>query len=235
MVSLKDTEKARYVSGMFARISRRYDLLNTVMSWGQDQGWRRMAVEMAAPSGRGLGLDVAAGTGGVTLELAKACRGVIALDLSREMIAGGRSKLDKLGMSERVTFIEGNAVEMPFPDDVFECVTVAFGVRNMDSSCEAFREMRRVSEPGGKVVCLEIMRPDDGVLGRLYNVYLRVAIPVLGRWLAGDIEAYRYLLESVVHFVGPESLKRDMEKAGLRDVRYRTLNYGTISIHVGVK
>ncbi|MBM2827028.1 MAG: ubiquinone/menaquinone biosynthesis methyltransferase [Dehalococcoidia bacterium] len=235
MVALKEAAKARYVSQMFARISRRYDLLNAVMSWGQDQGWRRLAVKMAAPSGEGLGLDVAAGTADLTLELAKASRAVVALDLCKEMMVGGRIKLAQLGMSERVTFIEGNALEMPFPDDVFECVTVAFGVRNMDSPYHAFCEMRRVAVPAGRVVCLEILRPDDGILGRLYNLYLNMAIPRLGRWLAGDLEAYRYLSESVVHFKGPESLKKDMEMAGLRDVRYRTLNCGTVSIHVGIK
>ena len=235
MATLKERERARFVQTMFARISERYDLLNAVMSLGRDQNWRRLTATLAAPAPLRLGLDVATGTGDLAIALAERAEHVVGIDFCAPMMETGESKISIKKLKGRISLTTGDALKLPFADNTFDCATIGFGIRNIDPPVKAFREMRRVVRDGGKVACLEIMRPPRGPVGALYKVYMDVLIPSLGKWLAKDGEAYRYLSDSVFNFFSPEELKGIMQEAGLENIRYRTLNLGALAIHVGEK
>ena len=221
---------------MFARISRRYDLLNTVMTMGRHYAWRRMATEMAMGDLTGPALDVATGTGDFAMELAHqpAVSYVVGLDYTHEMLSLAMHKAQRRGGAKRLALVAGDAHALPFRDDRFICATVGFGVRNLIDVPLALREMARVVRPGGRVVILEIVRMEDrGPIGKLFPFYFRYVTPWLGALLAGDREAYTYLPESVQEFLSAGKLASMLEDAGLRNVSYRELALGSVAIHVG--
>ena len=221
---------------MFARISRRYDLLNTVMTMGRHYAWRRMATEMVMGDLTGPALDVATGTGDFALELARkpAVSYVVGLDYTHEMLSLAMRKAQRRGLAKRLALVAGDAHTLPFRDDRFICATVGFGVRNLIDVPLALREMARVVRPGGRVVILEIVRMEDrGPIGKLFPFYFRYVTPWLGALLAGDREAYTYLPESVQEFLSARKLASMLEDAGLRNVSYRELALGSVAIHVG--
>ena len=238
MAHLRGRERARYVTRMFARISRRYDLLNTVMTAGRHYAWRRQAADTAVGGARGPALDVATGTGDFAFELARksSVSHVIGLDCTGEMLAVAMRKAQRNGLAERVTLLAGDAHALPFPDDRFICATVGFGVRNLIDAPKALREMARVVRPGGRVVILEIVRTDGkDLLSRLFPVYFRYVTPLLGAVLAGDRQAYAYLPESVREFFSGSELASMLEEAGFQNVTFRRLALGAVNIHVGQK
>ena len=223
---------------MFARIARRYDLLNSVMSGGRHHAWRRRAVEMGDPGLEGPALDVAAGTGDFALEVA--CNNwaseVVALDNTLEMLAGATSKARRRGLLDSLRMVSGDAHFLPFASDRFVCLTVGFGVRNFVDVPQALREMTRVVRPGGRVVILDIFRLEGrGLLARLFPIYFRAVTPWIGALFAGDREAYAYLPKSVETFLSADELVAMMEESGLVEVRYRRLALGSVAIHVGMK
>jgi demethylmenaquinone methyltransferase/2-methoxy-6-polyprenyl-1,4-benzoquinol methylase len=226
--------KERAVREMFARIAPYYDLINCLMSWGQDSRWRRVAVRLARPQ-RGRVLDVATGTGAMALELARYTDSVVGLDLCQEMMRRGQAKTEKKGMEKRVDFIMGDALALPFSDNSFDCALNGFALRNVADINLFLAELRRVVKPGGRVVCLELVRPASGIIGAFYRCYLFKVVPVLGRWLSGDGRAYRYLPDSVGCFLSVIEFQKIMEEVGFRQVDHRSLNLGTIAVHVGVK
>jgi demethylmenaquinone methyltransferase / 2-methoxy-6-polyprenyl-1,4-benzoquinol methylase len=226
--------KARAIREMFARIAPYYDLINCLMSWGQDSRWRRVAVRLARPE-RGRVLDVATGTGDMALELARYTDSVIGLDLCQEMMRRGQVKTEKKGMEKRVDFILGDALVLPFSDNSFDCALNGFALRNVADINLFLAELRRVVKPGGRVVCLELVRPASGIIGAFYRFYLYKIVPALGRWLSGDGKAYRYLPDSVGCFLSVIEFQKIMEEVGFRQVDHRSLNLGTIAVHVGVK
>jgi len=234
---LRGEERARYVSRMFERIARRYDLLNTVMTGGMHYAWRRMAAYTAVGTGMyGAALDVACGTGDFAFDLARKpnIEHVVGLDFVPEMLALAEGKATRQGLSGRTTFAVGDAHGLPFEDDSFVCATVGFGVRNFIDVPRALSEMARVVMPGGRVVVLEIVRVEGKGLHRrvLPWCFQRVA-PVLGAVLAGDGEAYSYLPQSVDEFLSAKQLAEAMEGAGLWNVRRRSLGFGMVAIVSG--
>jgi len=226
--------KERAIREMFARIAPCYDLLNYLMSWGQDSRWRRVAVRLAIP-GRGRVLDVATGTGDMALELARYTGSVVGLDLCQEMLSRGRVKTEKRGLGSSINFIVGDALALPFSDNSFDCALNGFALRNVADINLFLSELRRVVKPGGKVVCLELVRPASGIIGTFYRFYLYRIVPVLGRWLSSDGKAYRYLPDSVGCFLSVVEFHKMMEEVGFRQVGHRSLNLGTIAVYVGVK
>ncbi len=238
MAQLKGDERARYVTEMFARISRRYDLMNSVMSGGRHYAWRHMATEMAVEGLRGRALDVATGTGDFAFDLARRpeVTSVVGLDFTREMMELGLPKAARQGIESSVSFTEGDAHDLPFPDDSFICATVGFGIRNFIDVPRALSEMARVVEPGGRVVSLEIVRQDGkGPISRLARFHFRYITPWIGGTLAGDREAYTYLPQSAQGFMSASELAEAMRDAGLVAVTTRKLALGTVAIHVGLK
>jgi demethylmenaquinone methyltransferase/2-methoxy-6-polyprenyl-1,4-benzoquinol methylase len=227
------TEKRTYVRRMFSDIAPRYDLMNRLMTLGQDQTWRRTVVDLCALPAGGALLDVATGTGDIGYEAlrrdVRAC--VVGLDLAREMMLHGRGKYPGLAFP----FMEGDALSLPFADDSFDAATSGFMMRNVVDVRGAFAEQARVVRPGGRVVCLEITLPHTPVFGRLFHAYFFGLVPRVGRWISGHDEAYRYLPESARNFPRPPELRRIMESVGLQNVQYRIEMVGTVAIHWGTK
>ena len=237
MAQLRGEERARYVSRMFGRISRRYDLLNTVMTGGMHYAWRRMAAYTAVGSGLdGAALDVACGTGDFAFDLARKPNidQVIGLDFVPEMLALAKSKAARQGLVTETAFTVGDAHALPFSDDIFTCATVGFGVRNFIDVPTALSEMARVVQPGGRVVVLEIVRMEGmGLHKRILPWCFQKVAPILGAMLAGDSEAYSYLPQSVDEFLSARQLAETMERVGLRSVRRRSLGLGMVAIVSG--
>lgn len=217
------------VQAMFDRIAGRYDLVNTVLSFGADGRWRRRAARTARPPADGRALDVACGSGRLTAELRRlAPRGlVVGLDFSAEML-----RVAAAG-PPGPAYARGDGLLLPFPDGAFDAVTVAFGLRNYADPERGLCEMRRVLRPGGRAVVLEFVRPGPGPLGAAYRAYLVHGLPRLGGWVSGDRAAYRYLSETVDAYRTPEELVTMAGRAGWREPRIELLTLGTVGLLSG--
>jgi len=225
------TPPARPGSGqMFDAIAPRYDLLNRLMSGGLDQGWRRRLVRaVAAPEGARL-LDLATGTADVALALARAYPDatVVGSDPSMQMLAVGREKVTAQGLTARIALEVGDAQALPYADDTFDGVTIAFGIRNVPDRAKALREMTRVVRPGGRVCILELGEPDSA-LARLHVHHI---VPRLGALLSGSRE-YRYLQTSIAAFPPASAFCELMRSSGLVDVKAQRLVLGAAHLYVG--
>jgi len=221
---------------MFAGIAPRYDLMNRLMTGGRDQAWRRAAARMAVAPAGSLALDLATGTGDLARALLDegAVRGVVGVDFVEGMLRLGRDKLRAAG-ERRVRFLAGDALALPFRDASFGCVASAFLLRNLADLPGGLAEMARVTRPGGSVVALEITQPTLPGWRHAFRLYFHHVVPAVGALVARDRAAYTYLPRSVDRFVPPPELARLMEAAGLRDVRYRRVALGTVTIHAGVR
>jgi demethylmenaquinone methyltransferase/2-methoxy-6-polyprenyl-1,4-benzoquinol methylase len=203
-----------------------------------DQRWRRFVVAQAAPPIGGVALDVATGTGDLAIVLARRVGPggiVIATDFSREMMRPGPGKAAKAGVRRFVHFMAADALDLPFPAASFDCVTSGFAMRNVTDIERAFREMCRVTKPGGHVVCLDVAKPPFLPVRWLHGLYFRRIVPLIGRIVTGQQEAYTYLPESARNFPPPPALATIMARAGLCAVRYRRLSLGAVAVHVGTK
>jgi demethylmenaquinone methyltransferase/2-methoxy-6-polyprenyl-1,4-benzoquinol methylase len=232
--TLPGSDKARFVSAMFSRIARRYDLMNGLMTLGMHHAWRRVAAQQTIASPDGPALDLATGTGDLALELAEVHphRPVFAADFSLGMLAVAR---DKLGDRRRhIHLMAADALALPFGPRTFACVTSAFLLRNLADLEQGLDEMRRVSRPGGRVVALEITQMRAPGFTALFRFYFHRVVPWVGHLVGGDREAYTYLPQSVDRFVTPGELAALMEKVGLRGVTYRRLGLGTVTVHTGI-
>jgi demethylmenaquinone methyltransferase/2-methoxy-6-polyprenyl-1,4-benzoquinol methylase len=230
--------KPVYVRRMFGRIAGVYDVMNRLMSVGLDRRWRKFAVRQIALGPGQTGLDIGTGTGDLAIELARqsaADSHVIGVDFTPEMLARGREKIQKLGLSERVELRQGDGERLDFPAETFDAVCSAFVVRNLTNPLPGFEEMLRVTKPGGKVACLEISHPFNPVFSALFDFYFGRLVPLLGTLIGKAFDAYSYLPSSVTVFPKAPALKRIMETAGWRDVRYYYLLGGVVAVHVGTK
>ena len=234
--TLHGVEKARFVSAMFSRIARRYDLMNGLMTLGMHHNWRRVAARQTIASPDGPALDLATGTGDLAIDLAEVHphRTVVGADFSLGMLAVARDKLDGLDEARRVRLMAADALALPFATRAFACVTSAFLLRNLADLEQGLREMRRVTRPGGRVVALEITQMRAPGFTALFRLYFHHVVPWIGQLVGGDREAYSYLPQSVDRFVTPGELVTLMQKVGLRGVTYRRLGLGTVTIHTGI-
>jgi len=230
-----EDEKSRRVAGVFDSVASRYDLMNDLMSGGLHRVWKRFAVAQSFVRPGARVLDVAGGTGDLARLFAQRVgpRGeVILTDINASMLEAGRDHLLDDGCV--IPAVRCDAEKLPFPPDRFDCVSVAFGLRNMTRKEAALAEMRRVLRPGGRLLILEfskVWRP----LKPLYDAYSFQVLPRLGKLVANDAEAYRYLAESVRMHPGQEELKGLLEQAGLERVEYFNLSAGVVALHRGYK
>ena len=222
--TLPDTQ----VRAMFDRIARVYDRMNSVMTAGMHHRWRERAAELARVGPGSTALDVATGTGDLAIELARRGAEVTGSDFAPAMLEIARRKAPGL------RFEEGDALDLAYPGDSFDAVTVGFGARNFADLDRGLAEMTRVTRPGGRVVVLEITTPQKPPLSWFFRAWFDRAVPQLGR-LAGDPDAYTYLPSSVRRFPGPSELGSRMASAGLADVRWILTAGGIIAIHSGTK
>jgi demethylmenaquinone methyltransferase / 2-methoxy-6-polyprenyl-1,4-benzoquinol methylase len=226
-------EKPVYVNRMFARIAPTYDLMNRLMTVGQDQGWREALLTFAALPPHGTLLDVGTGTGDIAYAALQRAPGVRAVgsDFTYEMMAAGVDKVPGLALP----FVQGDTFALPFPDQTFDAVVSGFLIRNVVDRVAAFHEMARVTKPGGRVVCLETAPPSNALLSPLFRLYFFRIVPLIGGLVAGDRQAYSYLPHSTKDFPPPDALARLMEQAGLRNVFYKEYMFGTVAIHAGMR
>jgi demethylmenaquinone methyltransferase/2-methoxy-6-polyprenyl-1,4-benzoquinol methylase len=226
--------RAEAVRTMFTRIAGRYDLMNSLMTGGRHHAWRRIAAAAVAGAPAGLALDLATGTGDLALAVRAAAPGrvVVGADFAEAMLRQARVKLRARGVRD-VTLLAADALALPFADKTFACVTSAFLLRNLADLPAGLEEMRRVTQPGGLVAALEITRPGVPGWDTAFGLYFNRLVPLIGAAVARDRAAYTYLPQSVERFVTPSQLAQLMQRAGLRDVRYRRLGLGTIALHVG--
>jgi len=235
MVQYSGTEKARTVSRMFGRIASRYDTGNRVLSMGRDQRWRRQAVKLLDPKPGQRILDLGAGTGDLSLEIAPLVESVVALDISGPMVKLGAQKAGKAGVADKVGFVVSDGLQLPIPDRAFDAVATAFTIRNLASIEDGFAEIFRVLKPGGRMVCLEFTKPRSKLFSAVYLPYLNHILPFLGGRITGDPDAYRYLASSITEFTTAESLAGYLRRAGFLRVSWKTLNMGTVAIHTAQK
>ncbi len=220
------------VTNLFDSIAPVYDRMNTLMTAGMDGRWRRAAVRAAHVCKGGTALDVACGTGKLTAALAVAVGSegrVVGIDLSPAMLDEARRAYGELA---GVEFRQGNALALPVEDGTFDAATIAFGLRNLSSFEDGFREMARAVRSGGRVVCLELSVPRPRFMGRVYTGVFRITAPVLGT-LFRRRAAYAYLPHSLEGFPAPQDIAATMRRAGLRDVTFKRLALGAVALHVG--
>jgi len=228
--------KPVYVRSMFDRIARVYDAMNRIMTGGMDGRWRDFAARQAALSTGARVLDVGTGTGDMAIALARRSPAdvrITGVDFSDGMLAVGREKVKRQGLDGRIELLRGDGQRLDFPDGSFDAVTSAWVVRNLSDIPGGFREMRRVTRPGGRVVCLEMSHPYNPVFNWGFHLYFDRVIPLLGSLIGKAFDAYSYLPSSVISHPDAPTLKRIMEEAGLVDVRYYYLMGGVVAAHVG--
>jgi demethylmenaquinone methyltransferase/2-methoxy-6-polyprenyl-1,4-benzoquinol methylase len=218
---------------MFTRIAGRYDTMNSVMTGGRHHAWRRLTARAVDGAPAGPVLDLATGTADLALAVRARDprRTVIGADFAEAMLVAAQRKLRARG-EHGVALLAADALALPFPNATFACVTSAFLLRNLEDLAGGLGEMRRVTRPGGRVISLDITSPSVPGWDAVFNLYFRRVVPAVGALVARDRQAYTYLPASVARFPAPAELARIMERAGLRDVRYRRLGLGTIALHV---
>jgi demethylmenaquinone methyltransferase/2-methoxy-6-polyprenyl-1,4-benzoquinol methylase len=233
MSNLPDADQARYVQAMFSRIAGRYDLMNWLMTAGQDTRWRREVIRRAQLSPNGRLLDLGAGTGDLAREAVRQVPGswIVAADFTLEMMQVGKVRY----AVNQLNWSAADALCLPFPNEAFEAVVSGFLLRNVINIDECLREQHRVLKPGGIMVALDTTRPARNFLSPLINFYLHMIIPSLGRIITGEADAYTYLPETTETFLEAEKLTLHMEQAGFLKVDFRRLMFGTIAIHWGEK
>jgi demethylmenaquinone methyltransferase/2-methoxy-6-polyprenyl-1,4-benzoquinol methylase len=229
--------RAAKVNDLFAAIARRYDLLNDLQSFGLHRHWKHRVVELAAVRPGQPALDVCCGTGDIALALARGGSEVTGLDFSRAMleIAENRRPKNTQSATPNPKFIQGDAQQLPFPENSFDAVTVGYGLRNLSSWETGLGEMLRVARPGGRLVVLDFGKPSNAVWRTIYYAHLKLTVPLLGWLFCGNADAYAYILESLKHFPAQEGVAAKMRELNLSNVRVINLLGGAMAINYGEK
>ena len=233
--TVAETEKAKKVADVFHSVASKYDLMNDVMSAGLHRGWKRFAVSVSGVGSGDKVLDIAGGSGDLSKLFAQkvgASGQVILTDINASMLGVGRDRMLDAGLN--VPALQCDAEKLPFPDQYFDCVIVAFGLRNMTHKDRALAEMQRVLKVGGRLLVLEFSKVWQP-LSRVYDAYSFKLLPLMGKLLAKDAESYQYLAESIRMHPDQETLKQMMIDAGLSKVDYYNLAAGVVALHKGYK
>ncbi len=235
---VKTDDKVNHVADVFHSVASKYDIMNDLMSMGIHRIWKRFTIELSGVRKGHKVLDLAGGTGDLTMKFSDIVGpegNVVLADINDSMLKVGRDRLMDKGYTSNIEVVQANAEALPFPDNYFNCVTIAFGLRNVTDKDKALRSITRVLKPGGKLLVLEFSKPENPLLTKAYDLYSFTALPAMGKLIAGDSESYKYLAESIRMHPDQETLKGMMEKAGLVNCRFHNMTGGIVALHTGVK
>ncbi|MDM5187802.1 demethylmenaquinone methyltransferase [Bacillus sp. DX4.1] len=229
--------KEERVHDVFEKISGKYDVMNSVISFQKHKAWRKETMRIMDVQPGSMALDVCCGTADWTIALADAVGTtgkVYGLDFSKNMLSVGKEKVEALGL-KHVELMHGNAMELPFEDDTFDYVTIGFGLRNVPDYLHVLKEMNRVVKPGGKVICLETSQPTMIGFRQFYVLYFKYIMPLFGKMFAKSYKEYSWLQESASTFPGMKELAKMFEEAGLDHVQVKPFTFGVAAMHLGFK
>lgn len=231
-------DKAAKVADVFHSVAAKYDLMNDLMSLGIHRIWKRFTIDCSGVRRGHRVLDLAGGTGDLTAKFSRLVTTsgqVILADINSSMLSIGREKLRNSGIAGNVSYIQANAEALPFPDDYFDCITIAFGLRNVTDKDKALASMLRVLKPGGRLLILEFSKPYCEPLSKIYDVYSFHLLPKIGQLVAQDSESYRYLAESIRMHPDQDTLQKMMADVGFENCHYYNLTGGIVALHRGYK
>jgi demethylmenaquinone methyltransferase/2-methoxy-6-polyprenyl-1,4-benzoquinol methylase len=231
-------EKAGRVAGVFHSVADNYDLMNDLMSAGIHRLWKHMTIEMSGVRKGHKVLDIAGGTGDLAAKFSKIVGSegsVVLADINESMLKVGRDRLIDRGITENVTFSQADAQYLPFPDDTFDVITIAFGLRNVTDKDMALRSMFRVLKPGGKLLILEFSKPTSSLLSKIYDTYSFNVLPRLGKVFANDSDSYKYLAESIRMHPDQSTLLQMLNSAGFENTDFHNMTGGVVALHRGIK
>jgi demethylmenaquinone methyltransferase/2-methoxy-6-polyprenyl-1,4-benzoquinol methylase len=238
-------QRGEKVNDLFAKVAPRYDLINDLQSFGLHRAWKRRVVRMAGVKPGECALDICCGTGDIAFALARANAEVTAVDFSEAMLGVARRRQGTADFASLpggaesgrsgIHFQQGDAMQLAFPDNSFDVITVGYGLRNLSSWEQGLREMHRVAKPGARLLVLDFGKPDNALLRSLYFAYLRLVVPVFGKLFCGDSATHAYILESLRHYPAQRGMAEAMQRLGCRDVCVVNLIGGAMSINFGVK
>ncbi|MCI6619446.1 MAG: bifunctional demethylmenaquinone methyltransferase/2-methoxy-6-polyprenyl-1,4-benzoquinol methylase UbiE [Prevotella sp.] len=232
-----DGDKGRLVEQMFDHIAPTYDTLNHRLSWNIDKGWRRKAVSQLMPLRPETILDIATGTGDFAILSARMLRpkSIIGIDISEGMMEIGRQKVKQLHLEDTITFQKDDCLALSLDDNTFDAATAAFGIRNFADLDRGLKEIHRVLKPGGQLSIVELSAPQQFPMRQLFKLYSHTILPLYGKIVSKDINAYQYLTSTMEAFPQGETMKGIFEKAGYKDVRYKRLTFGICTMYLATK
>ena len=235
---VKKGEKAGRVREVFDSVADQYDVMNDLMSGGLHRLWKRFTIELSAVRSGQTVLDIAGGTGDLAAKFSKLVGNdgnVILADINAAMLSVGRDRLIDKGALNNISVVQADAQFLPFEDNCIDCITIAFGLRNVTDKDTALRSMHRVLKPGGRLLVLEFSKPTSPLLSKIYDPYSFAALPIMGKLIADDADSYRYLAESIRKHPDQDTLLDMVEDAGFVDCRYHNMTGGIVAVHRGIK
>ncbi|MCF6751520.1 bifunctional demethylmenaquinone methyltransferase/2-methoxy-6-polyprenyl-1,4-benzoquinol methylase UbiE [Stutzerimonas degradans] len=236
--SVPESQKAQKVAEVFHSVAAKYDLMNDLMSGGIHRLWKRFTIELSGARPGNRILDIAGGTGDLTRQFSRIVGPtgeVVLADINASMLKVGRDKLLDKGVAGNVKFVQADAEKLPFPDNHFDVVTIAFGLRNVTHKEDAIASMLRVLKPGGRLLVLEFSKPTNQLFSKAYDAYSFSLLPMMGKLITNDAGSYRYLAESIRMHPDQETLKGMMQTAGFERVTYHNMTGGIVALHRGIK
>lgn len=236
--TVAEKDKQALVANVFHSVASKYDVMNDFMSFGIHRLWKRITIDMSGVRPGDQVLDLAGGTGDLTRKFSKIVGStgkVILADINSSMLNVGRDRLTDQGYVNNIEYVQANAECLPFADNSFDVITIAFGLRNVTDKDSALRSMTRCLKPGGRLLVLEFSKPTNPIMTKAYDLYSFAALPLMGKLVANDAESYKYLAESIRMHPDQETLKGMMEEAGLVRVSYNNLTQGVVALHRGIK
>ncbi|TRY33052.1 bifunctional demethylmenaquinone methyltransferase/2-methoxy-6-polyprenyl-1,4-benzoquinol methylase UbiE [Aliiglaciecola sp. M165] len=235
---VEKNQKASMVAEVFHSVAAKYDVMNDLMSMGIHRLWKRFTIDCSGARAGHKVLDLAGGTGDLAAKFSKIVGEngqVILADINNAMLNVGRDKLRNLGIVGNIDYVQANAEMLPFPDNTFDIITIAFGLRNVTDKDKALASMYRVLKPGGRLLVLEFSKPENELLSKAYDVYSFHLLPKMGQLVANDSESYQYLAESIRMHPDQETLKGMMDAVGFEQTSYYNLTGGIVALHRGFK
>ncbi len=236
--NVPESQKADKVAEVFHSVAARYDIMNDVLSAGMHRLWKRFTIELSGVRRGNKVLDIAGGTGDLARKFSSLVGPdgeVVLADINASMLQVGRDRLLDKGVSNNISFVQADAEKLPFPDNHFDVVTIAFGLRNVTHKEDALRSMLRVLKPGGRLLVLEFSKPSNPLLSKFYDAYSFRFMPLAGKLITDDADSYRYLAESIRMHPDQETLKGMMATAGFERVTFHNMTGGIVALHRGIK